>query len=680
MSVSARGGFGVVHLARDTELGRDLAIKFLKPEFLTREHIVQRFLQEARAAAKIGHPGIVTVFDCGLVSGTGRSDGTAYIAMERLQGESLGDRISSKKLVPVASVIAIVRQLAAALHAAHDAGIIHRDLKPDNVFLLPDAAVVGGERAKILDFGIAKLADPGPGGVHTHSQMILGTPRYMAPEQARSSANVDARSDIYALGCILYEMICGRAPFEGDTGDVMFQHQTAQPVPPRDLMDNVPEPLDTLVMAMLEKLPDDRPSSMREIENALAACAVVPQASVILDPVPREKPRFVRRPVVTGVVEPPPPDKPRARFELDDSVDTPAIVPVPPRPRPEPKVASGSIVADSKAPQARPIAADDERNHETLADSTFGTRRLPWSLIAGVAGGVVLILAIVAVATRGNAADIPVVDAGVASAVVEPPPKRDDSADTQRWILTQCETARADRNWNALEGCGSSLIPHARPLGEKYVAIAQREGAAARRMASLVEAKQALDLDRARSHLAAIPAESMYLGDAKTAIAELELATMERSVASLDKLAAARNCAEHELLLEATETARPEFAVAIRATAKRCVPRGATTTTTTSTPDDVVVIEDEPARPTKLCSDPRAVAVVETKGDQAMNNASFAQALGHFEQVMRCKNVLTKTYLAACRAKNFPKAKVYFKLLGKASYAQICMKEGYDPR
>ncbi len=127
-----KGSFGVVHLAVDVELGREVAIKFLRPEFLMRDHIVQRFIREARAAAKIGHPGIVTVFECGQVLGTNtKVDGTAYIVMERLGGESLGERIAAKTRFDYPSIIAIGRQLATALQAAHAAGIIHRDLKPD---------------------------------------------------------------------------------------------------------------------------------------------------------------------------------------------------------------------------------------------------------------------------------------------------------------------------------------------------------------------------------------------------------------------------------------------------------------------------------------------------------------------------------------------------------------------
>ncbi len=295
-----KGGFGVVFRARDKALGRTIAIKFLRPEFLMRPAIAQRFLNEARAAAKIGHPGIVTVFECGTVDGTGtRSDGTAFIAMELLRGESLAE---SGRL-PLATAIGIGRQLAAALAEAHAAGIVHRDLKPDNVFLLDDTNAIGGKRVKLLDFGIAKLAEPDAEeeGVHTHSQMVLGTPRYMAPEQARSSKYVDHRSDIYGLGCMLYELLCGHSPYSGDHADLIIKHQKA-PIPhPIEKRPDVPPIVDDLIVRMMAKDPEDRPASMLEVEQTLTS-----QQPPLFPPVPPppppvdEAPTLVAPPIVTA--------------------------------------------------------------------------------------------------------------------------------------------------------------------------------------------------------------------------------------------------------------------------------------------------------------------------------------------------------------------------------------------
>ncbi len=267
-----QGGFGVLYVARDTELERDIAIKFLRPEHAFKEQVVQRFLQEARAAARIHHPGIVTVYESGEVSGTNtRADGTVYIAMELLSGDTLAQRIRQAGRLPYGVAIAFCRQMADALAAAHLAGIVHRDLKPQNIFLVRDPAVVGGERVKVLDFGIAKLADNFGGNMQTHSLVMLGTPMYMSPEQCKSSAKVDTRADIYSLGCILFEMLCGRTPFDGDAGELIAKHQLVDPPTARSLMPELPIELDRLVASMLAKSTDARPQTMSAVIDVLDA-------------------------------------------------------------------------------------------------------------------------------------------------------------------------------------------------------------------------------------------------------------------------------------------------------------------------------------------------------------------------------------------------------------------------
>ena len=247
-----QGGFGILYAARDHELGRDIAIKFLRPEHAFKPTVVQRFLQEARAAARITHPGIVTVYDSGEVNGTNtRADGTVFIAMELLAGQTLAQRLRQSGTMPYRMALGFCRQLATALAAAHAAGIVHRDLKPQNIFLVPDPAVLGGERIKILDFGVAKLADEMGSAVATHSMLMLGTPMYMSPEQCRSSAKVDARSDIYSLGCILFEMVCGRTPFDGDTGELIAKHQLVPPPRAHEFNPAVPVVLDQLPSALV---------------------------------------------------------------------------------------------------------------------------------------------------------------------------------------------------------------------------------------------------------------------------------------------------------------------------------------------------------------------------------------------------------------------------------------------
>ncbi|MFT3693322.1 MAG: serine/threonine-protein kinase [Kofleriaceae bacterium] len=278
------GGFGVIHHARDTELDREVAIKFLRPEHAFKPHVVQRFLQEARAAARIQHPGIVTVYECGIVGGTNtRADGTVFIAMELLSGETLSARLKRERM-PLPIALGLVRQMADALASAHDAQIVHRDLKPSNIYLVPDPAIVGGERVKILDFGIAKLVDGFGSNVQTQSMEMLGTPMYMSPEQCKSSARVDARSDIYTLGCILFEMVCGGPPFTGDSGELIAKHQLVAPPHATEIVPQLPNVLDRLVFAMLAKSPDERPQTMLEVATQIDRAIAEPLRHVgVLD-------------------------------------------------------------------------------------------------------------------------------------------------------------------------------------------------------------------------------------------------------------------------------------------------------------------------------------------------------------------------------------------------------------
>jgi len=204
-----RGGMGAVYAGEHVLLGRSAAIKVLLPELSQKQDVVMRFFNEARAATAIRHPGIIEVFDFGWTP-----EGAAFIVMEHLEGETLGRRASRARL-RWQSALAIARQIAGALAAAHGKGIVHRDLKPDNIFLVSDPEVPGGERIKLLDFGIAKLAGESSATVNvTETGSVMGTPTYMAPEQCRGVA-VDHRADLYSLGCIVFELCTGRPPFVG---------------------------------------------------------------------------------------------------------------------------------------------------------------------------------------------------------------------------------------------------------------------------------------------------------------------------------------------------------------------------------------------------------------------------------------------------------------------------------
>ncbi len=259
------GGMGVVYAAEHKLIGRKAAIKLLLPELSRNKDLVDRFFNEARAATVIRHAGIVDVFDFGFTE-----DGSAYIAMEYLEGETLSARIAAGR-IEQEDVVRIARQVANALEAAHSAGIVHRDLKPDNVFLVPDSEVPGGERIKILDFGIAKLANnQAPGTSKTQTGQMMGSPLYMAPEQCKGAGEVDARADIYSLGCVMYEMLCRRPVFDGTgVGEVIAKQVYEAPEPPSRYRQDLSEPLEAVILRTLAKQPDERFASMSEVVRAL---------------------------------------------------------------------------------------------------------------------------------------------------------------------------------------------------------------------------------------------------------------------------------------------------------------------------------------------------------------------------------------------------------------------------
>ncbi len=264
----AEGGMGEVYVAHHELMDREAVVKVLRPDMSLKKDMVKRFFNEARAATSIHHPGIVEVFDMGF-----DDSGRAYIVMEKLRGESLSARLARGRMA-LAQVVALVRQMAGALGAAHQRGIVHRDLKPDNLFIVPDPEVAGGERIKVLDFGIAKLAMEKGGSLMTAAGAIFGTPAYMAPEQCTSTATVDNRADIYALGCILFEMLCGQPPF-GHGGLELLAAQLRDPAPaPRSIDPDVPVELEQVTLRMLEKKPEDRFQSCDEIIAALGSVAV----------------------------------------------------------------------------------------------------------------------------------------------------------------------------------------------------------------------------------------------------------------------------------------------------------------------------------------------------------------------------------------------------------------------
>jgi serine/threonine-protein kinase len=256
LEILGRGGMGVVYRARDRVLDRIVAVKVLPADRSQDPMFVTRFEREARSVAALNHPNIVAVFD------TGHDDSTRFIVMEFVSGMSLQQGLRQQGPLSAARAVDIAARIASALAAAHEKGIIHRDIKPGNV-MVDDAGTL-----KVLDFGIARTA---ASTSLTQTAVVLGSAPYLAPEVARGEP-ADERSDVYSLGCVLYELLTGRPPFTGELpAAIMHQHNTSQPRAPRDLNPDIPVALDALIMRMLAKRPTDRPQRAGQLAEELPA-------------------------------------------------------------------------------------------------------------------------------------------------------------------------------------------------------------------------------------------------------------------------------------------------------------------------------------------------------------------------------------------------------------------------
>jgi serine/threonine-protein kinase len=256
---------GAVYLGRHKLLRRRAAIKVLLAELSAQPDIVNRFFNEARALTAISDPGIVQIFDFGY-----HTDDSAYIVMELLDGEPMDKRLKRIGRFGLIECLRLVRLICTSLEVAHAKGIVHRDLKPENIFLVADSAVIGGERAKILDFGIAKLSGDKAGKLKTRTGMLIGTPAYMSPEQCRGAGDIDHRSDIYTIACVMFTMLTGRPPFDGGApGELVAAHLREPPPLVASHVPELPEFVDQILQRCLRKSPAARFQSMAELIQAI---------------------------------------------------------------------------------------------------------------------------------------------------------------------------------------------------------------------------------------------------------------------------------------------------------------------------------------------------------------------------------------------------------------------------
>ena len=248
------GGMGTVYLAEDTKLGRTVALKVMVKTASTPPNLIHRFLAEARTAAKLRHPNIVTVYD------SGEADGFLYLALEYIDGPDIERVLRKQGAIPPQRSLEIIQQITQAVDHAHSAGVVHRDIKPSNILLRRDGS------ATLTDMGLARAVGETSASNITRAGFTVGTVDYMAPEQARSSRAADARSDLYSLGCTWFHMLTGRVPYPaGDLTNKLRAHATGPPPDPREVVPSVPTGIVAVIQRLMAQRPEDRYSTSHEL-------------------------------------------------------------------------------------------------------------------------------------------------------------------------------------------------------------------------------------------------------------------------------------------------------------------------------------------------------------------------------------------------------------------------------
>ncbi|MBL8621902.1 MAG: protein kinase [Myxococcales bacterium] len=528
------GGMGKVYLAAHVDIGKRVALKVLHPSYSRMPDLVERFRREARAASKIGHPHIVDVTDSGTTA-----DGSAYFVMEFLEGVELGSVIEREGALEVARAVRIAQQICRALSAAHAAGIIHRDLKPENIFLtIRDGTT---DFVKVLDFGIAKTTEAEEARERklTSPGMAMGTPEYMAPEQA-AGRPADQRCDVYALGAILYEMLTGVPPYQGDNFmEILTKKATVDPVAPIHLRSTIPAPVSTLVAAAMARNPDDRPATMEAFEYELTKCmagrgaAVAQILGMSTDQhlVASMNPGLSGRTIDSGVFQRPtsspaialPAPIARTQTPVPGSLSSPTFTPRP-----------GRI----DVPTAAVVELPDSLG--VVVPTRSGWATAAWTLLGmGVAVGVGVILFVAAGERRGSvnatAANPPpaaaiVVDAGVpldaAKAAPGPGPGPGSGSGPTRTVDNPPDQGKPIKDPG----------PRGKPGGAAPT-DAMSEADAAKRLAEGNDLKDRLKYADAKAAYEEVIASGHYRGDALVGLAWVYFQTsdVDRAIATADK-------------------------------------------------------------------------------------------------------------------------------------------------
>ena len=648
-----QGGMGEVYVGRHEKLGHRVAVKVLRLEMSRNADMVRRFFNEAQATTAIRSPGIIQIFDFG-----NAPDGRAYFVMELLEGQSLEARLKQRR-PDYAECCRIGRQVTNVLQAAHTAGITHRDLKPDNLFLVPDVEVVGGERVKVLDFGIAKLAgEVHAAGVKTRTDVVMGTPTYMSPEQSRGAGTVDARSDIYSLGCILFEMVCGRPPFIGEgAGGIIGAHQYVEPPQPRSLAPDVPPRLAKLILQMLAKPPEARPQTMaavgQELEEILRTVEKAPKRAA--EKAPKRAPAAA--------------PGPKAHAEATYIVPSSAMsTPGAHGPERRAWIALGGIVLAVVVIGIVLGASGSGSEPNPGSGSADGAGAMTGATADAAAAAKPAVIAPADAPQLADTAQVatpsPVI-LDAAGTVAAPPPPAGSAAGSAvtpgAELEIECLRYQADQKWADLDACADQLKATNPTLAKELKARATLETKAVPRINAFEAAMRDKNLKRAKSELDALQNAASYR-KLKQLYEQAEDAAI-RDLATRLERAKEPDCKKYNQLVQQEKVAKPPRVATEATNQVKCTPAA----TAAQAP-----------KPASSCN----ATTFANKGGEQYASGQLAAALSSFEQAWACKqdsSYADKAFIIACNLPNLAKARLFWKRMPQPSRARavmICVRNG----